>query len=55
MNFSEGDVVFLKSGSPPMTIAWIEGDEALCQWFDEKRNAKSERFYLTVLKKRDAE
>lgn len=28
-----GDVVRLKSGSPPMTIARLDGDEARCFWF----------------------
>jgi uncharacterized protein YodC (DUF2158 family) len=34
-----GDVVFLKSGGPPMTAYWIEDANVHCQWFagDELR------------------
>jgi uncharacterized protein YodC (DUF2158 family) len=28
-----GDVVMLKSGGPTMTVEWIEGDRAGCNWF----------------------
>jgi uncharacterized protein YodC (DUF2158 family) len=41
MNFKVGDVVQLKSGSPPMTIEEIGGGRARCVWFeDTKRQAK---------------
>jgi len=39
--FKEGDVVFLKSGGPAMTITELSDDrESFCEWFD-KHHSKS--------------
>jgi uncharacterized protein YodC (DUF2158 family) len=47
----KGDVVTLKSGGPKMTVAWVEQDEALCEWFDSKSDSQQKRFALAVLAK----
>jgi uncharacterized protein YodC (DUF2158 family) len=53
-NFKAGDTVELKSGGPIMTISKIEtrsdGNRALCQWFDERGEAKQAYYPLTSLK-----
>ncbi|RWD35573.1 MAG: DUF2158 domain-containing protein [Mesorhizobium sp.] len=30
-----GSVVKLKSGGPSMTVRWVEGEDAHCEWFLE--------------------
>jgi uncharacterized protein YodC (DUF2158 family) len=45
-----GDIVMLKSGGPSMTVVFIEGEEAYCQWFDAKKEHQDRRFYLVTLK-----
>lgn len=52
--FKGGDVVQLKSGGPIMTIKWVEGNEALCQWFD-KSDIKQHKFSLEQLNLNSAE
>ncbi|MGH8037515.1 MAG: YodC family protein [Stenotrophomonas sp.] len=49
MDFKAGDVVKLKSGSLPMTIAWIKDGEAWCEWFDTKSEPQGRRFSLVLL------
>ena len=52
-----GDVVILKSGSPPMTIEEIcdySGDveiSALCSWFDSNKKPQQKNFILKALMK----
>jgi uncharacterized protein YodC (DUF2158 family) len=48
--FNAGDVVFLKSGGPKMTVTGIEGNYAYCEWFDGLKPVR-DKFYLTSLKK----
>jgi uncharacterized protein YodC (DUF2158 family) len=43
-----GDVVRLKSGSPPLTVDAIEDDRATCVWFVDKQY-KSKKFALASL------
>jgi uncharacterized protein YodC (DUF2158 family) len=43
-----GDQVQLKSGGPIMTIKWIQGEEAYCEWFD-KSDVKGHVFNLPQL------
>lgn len=49
MNLQAGDVVRLKSGGPAMTIKYIDGKEAYCQWFLDGK-ALQEGFPLASLK-----
>lgn len=45
-----GDVVYLRSGGPNMTIRWINAGEANCEWFDSN-SIKNATFVLTSLVK----
>lgn len=45
-----GDVVYLKSGSPKMTVRWVEKGRAAVTWFD-KNDSKSDAFELEMLTK----
>ena len=36
MAFEPGEVVVLKSGGQPMTVASVSGDEVLCIWIGEE-------------------
>jgi len=48
--FSPGDVVVLKSGGPRMTIAAVDKQNALCEWFSDDQNPLSRSFALTSLR-----
>lgn len=48
MNIEAGSVVMLKSGSPLMTVRWVEGSEAFCNWFDGLQE-KGHKFALVQL------
>lgn len=37
-NLKAGKVVQLKSGGPIMTISWVDGASAYCEWFDGNKN-----------------
>lgn len=50
MVFQPGDVVKLRSGGPLMTIKFIDGGEAYCEWFDNK-DVKGSMFALPQLEK----
>jgi uncharacterized protein YodC (DUF2158 family) len=36
MAFEPGDVVFLKSGGPPMTVAAVDDDRVECLWLGDE-------------------
>jgi len=43
--FKKGDVVILKSGGPPMTVArYMENGRVACIWFDESQKHNSKGF-----------
>lgn len=49
-SYKPGDVVTLKSGGPAMTVAWVDGNEAYCEWFVESK-VTGAKFPLTSLEK----
>jgi uncharacterized protein YodC (DUF2158 family) len=50
--FSVGDVVQLKSGGPPMTMALVDKYGCHCQWFDPEGKVRSGAFKPEQLAKR---
>ena len=48
--FNVGEVVTLKSGGPLMTIRKIESAQALCDWFDAKKERQTQYFDLSTLR-----
>lgn len=48
--FKAGDVVFLNSGGPDMTIESVSPDGAMCVWFDSKR--QRERLFAVAMLQR---
>ena len=49
MSFEAGDVVMLKSGGQPMTVALIDADEALCLWMGDEGDLFRERLPALAL------
>lgn len=50
--FEEGDVVYLKSGGPAMTITEVgDGDSVLCNWFCKNDELKAQAFIKSSLTK----
>lgn len=52
-DFNVGDVVWLKSGGPKMTVTEIDEDEVTCVWF-EGTQARSDEFIPLALTKVDS-
>ncbi|WP_010589723.1 YodC family protein [Acinetobacter sp. CIP 64.2] len=51
MSFQAGDVVYLKSGGPAMTVRWVNHDECACEWFINNQELKGDKFLVTSLTK----
>ena len=49
----ESDVVRVKSGSLPMTVASITEGRAHCVWVDSDNNPRDEKFPIAVLVKEE--
>ena len=48
-HFEVGDVVWLKSGGPAMTVATDAGTFVTCMWFDSEGHVHSERFPASLI------
>ena len=49
MNLKAGDIVMLKSGGQPMTVADVKKDGALCLWMGMEGDLYREELPLAVL------
>ena len=48
-SINAGSVVRLKSGGPTMTVRFIRDDNAICTWFDDKKETKDASFPIVSL------
>jgi uncharacterized protein YodC (DUF2158 family) len=55
MNLKPGDVVILKSGSQPITVAEVNGDTILCVWMGAEGDLFREALPLAVLEPAEVE
>ena len=53
MELKAGDIVMLKSGGQPLTVAEVDEDEALCLWMGPEGNLYRETLPLAVLERVD--
>ncbi|AWM05985.1 DUF2158 domain-containing protein [Bradyrhizobium symbiodeficiens] len=49
MELKAGDIVMLKSGGQPLTVAEVKGDDALCLWMGVEGDLFRETLPLAVL------
>ena len=49
MDLKAGDIVMLKSGGQPMTVAEVKEDEVLCLWMGMEGDLYREELPLAVL------
>ena len=55
MELKAGDIVMLKSGGQPMTVADVKEDEVLCLWIGMEGDLYREELPLAVLEQVEAE
>jgi uncharacterized protein YodC (DUF2158 family) len=55
MNLKPGDVVILKSGSQPITVAEVNGDTILCVWMGGEGDLFREALPMAVLEMAEIE
>ncbi len=48
-----GDTVWLKSGSPKMTVREVEDGQITCDWFNNKQEQKRARYNVDQLTTED--
>lgn len=51
MELKTGDVVMLKSGGQPLTVAEVKGDEVLCLWIGTEGDLFRETLPLATLER----
>ncbi|QQO20437.1 DUF2158 domain-containing protein [Bradyrhizobium diazoefficiens] len=49
MELKAGDIVMLKSGGQPLTVAEVKGDEVICLWMGVEGDLFRETLPLAVL------
>jgi uncharacterized protein YodC (DUF2158 family) len=49
MELKAGDIVMLKSGGQPLTVADVKGDDVLCLWMGAEGDLFRETLPLAVL------
>lgn len=49
MELKAGDIVMLKSGSQPLTVAEVKGDDVLCLWMGMEGDLFRETLPLATL------
>ncbi|MCK1711934.1 MULTISPECIES: DUF2158 domain-containing protein [unclassified Bradyrhizobium] len=55
MELKAGDVVMLKSGGHPLTVAEVKGDDVLCLWMGMEGDLFRETLPLAVLEQVEEE
>ncbi len=46
--YQAGDIVFLRSGGPNMTVCWQKSNVVTCQWFVDRELREAE-FHVDML------
>ena len=49
--FQPGDQIYLKSGSPAMTVISIDGDDVKCDYFDKNDGLLTAHFPIAAITK----
>ena len=55
MELKAGDVVMLKSGGQPLTVAEVKGDDILCLWMGSEGDLFRETLPLAALDRLEVE
>lgn len=55
MELKAGDIVMLKSGGQPLTVAEVKGDEVVCLWMGVEGDLFRETLPLAVLERLEEE
>jgi len=55
MELKTGDVVMLKSGGQPLTVAEVKGDDILCLWMGSEGDLFRETLPLAALDRLEVE
>jgi uncharacterized protein YodC (DUF2158 family) len=49
--FQPGDLIYLKSGSPAMTVISVDGDDIKCEYFDKNDGLLTAHFPAVAISK----
>jgi len=55
MELKAGDIVMLKSGGQPLTVATVKGDDVTCLWMGAEGDLFRETLPLAVLERLEVE